>query len=58
MATQETLLIRQQTLEQKYSLLLRDYDDVSRENKDARNALSVLTNTQDWGRNDYAAAFG
>ena len=42
-----TILIKQRTLEQKYRRLLRDYDDISREYKYARNALNALTNTRD-----------
>ena len=43
----ETLLIKQRTLEWKYSRLLRNYNDISREYKDVRNALNALTNTRD-----------
>ena len=46
-AAHKTLLIKQLTLERKYSRLLRDYNDILREYKDARNALNALTNTLD-----------
>ena len=40
-------MIKQRTLERKYCRLLSDYDDISREYNDARNALNTLTDTRD-----------